>query len=153
VAGVGCFGLLGKRRPVPFALFAPSVLGLLLAYMVAYRRFGLQAGLGIIVTFALGGAIPFFARMRSPALRWTSKHVAKYSYGVYLFHTPCIWIAFGKLHRLGVIGSCLSLLVLVAITSIAAYHLIEDPLIRVGRRLASQLSGASEASRQAVPAP
>ena len=50
VAGVGCFGLLRRSRPLPFALFPLALFGLLLAYMAAYRRIGLQAGLGIIVT-------------------------------------------------------------------------------------------------------
>jgi peptidoglycan/LPS O-acetylase OafA/YrhL len=153
VAGIACFGLLGKRRPVPFFFFPLAVLVLLLAYMTAYRRFGLQAGLGILATFSVGAMLPFFARMRSPALKWTSQTVAKYSYGIYLFHTPCIWIAFGKMSGLGVVGSSFCLLALIGATSAVGYHLIEEPLIRVGRRLAAQLTGTAAVTRSVVPVP
>lgn len=152
VAGVGCFGLLRRSRPLPFAIFPPAVFGLLLAYMATYHRIGLQAGLGIIATFAIGGMIPLFARMRSPALRSTSKNVAKYSYGVYLFHGPCIWIAFGKFSRFGLVGSSICLVALLAAISVLAYHLIENPLIRVGRQLAARLLGAPAATPSVVSA-
>jgi peptidoglycan/LPS O-acetylase OafA/YrhL len=72
--------------------------------------------------------------------------VAKYSYGIYLFHTPCIWLAFGKGRALGTVASTFCLIALVAASSALSYHLIEDPLIRVGKRVASRMTIRSAAS-------
>lgn len=139
VAGVGCFGLLRTRRPLAFACLPAFIGALLLAYMVAYSRFGLQAGLGILATLCLAAVIPLVATTRSIWLKRASQKVAQYSYGVYLFHVPCIWIAFGKLRWLGTAGSCLALVLLVAVASVAAYHLIEEPFIRLGKRVAGKV--------------
>jgi peptidoglycan/LPS O-acetylase OafA/YrhL len=140
VAGVLCFGLLRNSRPVPAALLPVTIIATLLAYMVVYGRFGMQAGLGIFVTLGLGCSLPWFAPIRSLALRAVSHTVAKYSYGTYLFHSLCIWLAFGKWHALGPAGSSICMVLLIAATSVASYHLIERPLIRVGQRLAARIT-------------
>jgi peptidoglycan/LPS O-acetylase OafA/YrhL len=145
VAGVLGFGLLGDRRPLPF-LGLPMFLALaLVAYMFAYGRVGLQAGLAIPTTLALAILLPRFVRMKSLALRRASANVAKYSYGIYLFHSPCIWLAYVKLGFLGVVGSTLALVGLIAVAAVASFHLLEDPLIRVGHRLAARLTATSGA--------
>jgi peptidoglycan/LPS O-acetylase OafA/YrhL len=95
VAGVLCYGLLRARRPLPFAALQAVIATTLFGYMFLYARIGLQAGLGIVVTIFLGCTLPLFARLRPHWLRRGSHAVAKYSYSVYLFHAPCIWIAFG----------------------------------------------------------
>ena len=91
VAGVICYLLLKTRRPLPFWLFPLTLAALMLAYMVGYARFGMQAGLGMLVTLSLAFAIPRFAPLRAPWLRTSSHTIAKYSYGIYLFHSPCLW--------------------------------------------------------------
>ena len=140
VAGVlSVIFLLRARRPLPFVAFPPALLAGAAVYMGLYSRIGLQAGLGIGATAALALLLPRFARMRSRRLRTASHVVAKYSYGIYLFHAPCIWVAFGKLAFLGTAGSMLALVVLIAATASAAYHLLEAPMIRVGQTLARSL--------------
>jgi peptidoglycan/LPS O-acetylase OafA/YrhL len=64
--------------------------------------------------------------------------IAKYSYGVYLCHMFCLWLAFIHLHALPIpvqglifIGALLTLPILL-------YKLIEEPWIRVGASLADQ---------------
>lgn len=140
VAGVGCFGLLRSHRPLGFRYLPLLVSILLLAYMTAYTRFGLQAGLGILVTLAVGALIPLFATMQIGWLRRLSSTVAKYSFGVYLFHVPCIWIAFGKLRSLGTVCSSVCFVAMVAAASVLFYHLVEDVFIRIGKGIANRVS-------------
>jgi peptidoglycan/LPS O-acetylase OafA/YrhL len=70
--------------------------------------------------------------------------IAKYSYGIYLCHTPALWLAYRKLAlpdwQRGVVA-----LLLTAAASVACYHAIEEPLIRVGTRLAARLPASSGA--------
>jgi peptidoglycan/LPS O-acetylase OafA/YrhL len=143
VAGVLCYGLLKDRRPLPYQLFPVTVIAVLLAYMAVYGLVGMQAGLGIFVTLGLACAIPSFAPLRGPALRLVSHTIAKYSYGTYLFHSLCIWLAFGEWRSLGLVGSWLCVGVLIAATSVASYHVIERPLIRVGQGLAARITSQS----------
>jgi peptidoglycan/LPS O-acetylase OafA/YrhL len=139
VAGVLCYGLLGQRRRLPFPVFPAVVIGLLLGNMIAYARIGKQAGLGIAVTLVLALAIPLCARMSSRALRRASHAVAKYSYGIYLFHPPCIWLVFSKLRGIGLGASLVCLGALIAATAMLSYRFIEAPLIRVGHGLAARI--------------
>lgn len=140
VAGVICYLLLKARRPLPFWLFPATLAVILGAYMVGYARFGMQAGLGIIATLVLAFAIPSFAPMRARWLRRSTHSVAKYSYGIYLFHSPCLWLAFGKLHFLGPFGSVLAFVVLLTAVVVLGYHALEAPMIAVGRRVARNLA-------------
>jgi peptidoglycan/LPS O-acetylase OafA/YrhL len=139
VAGILCYGLLGARRSLPFILFPLTVLAALFADMIAYGRVGLQGGWGIIITGLLACLIPRFARMRGGVLRRASHTLAKYSYGIYLFHLPCMWFAFRKVHGLGPGGSAILALALVAVVSILGYQFIEAPLIRFGQGLAVRI--------------
>lgn len=153
VAGVACFGLLKDRRPLAFFWMPVFVAGLLVVYMAAYTRFGLQAGLGIGVTFCLATMIPSVKPMSSSKLRRVSHIVAKYSYGIYLFHVPCIWLAFGKFNSLGLPGSFVSLLLMIGAASVVSYHLLEDPFVRLGKRIAKKITGAKlHVSSSRVPA-
>jgi len=139
VAGVLCYGLLSSSRRLPFALFPVTVVASLLAYMAAYGRVGKQAGLGILVTIVLACLIPRFSRMRSDRLRRASHAVAKYSYGIYLFHVPCMWFGFDKARALGLVGSSILTLLLIAATSMLGYRYIEAPLIRFGQSVAGRI--------------
>jgi peptidoglycan/LPS O-acetylase OafA/YrhL len=154
VAGVLCFTLVGRPRGLPFWLFPIAILGSLAAYMAAYARVGMQAGLGIFVTLGLACAIPSFARLRSVCLKKVSHAIAKYSYGIYLFHVPCIWLTFGKLAFLGPLGSAVSLIVAVGLTSFAAFRLVEDPMIRLGQTFSARIArGDRTIDPRMTPAP
>jgi peptidoglycan/LPS O-acetylase OafA/YrhL len=140
VAGVICYLLLKARRPLPFWMLPVTLTAILGGYMVAYARFGMQAGLGIIATLVLAFAIPSFTPMRANWLRRSTHAVAKYSYGIYLFHSPCIWLAFGKLHFLGPLGSALAFVVMLTTVVVLGYHALEAPMIAAGRRVARNLA-------------
>lgn len=153
VAGVASFGFLRERRSLAFLWMPVLVAALLVAYMAAYTRFGLQAGLGIGATFCLATIIPSVKPMNSTWARRVSQIVAKYSYGIYLFHVPCIWLAFGKLRSLGIVGSSLAFLLMVGMGSVISYHLIEEPFVRLGKRLATKVArGGSTVATSQMPA-
>jgi peptidoglycan/LPS O-acetylase OafA/YrhL len=65
--------------------------------------------------------------------------IARYSYGIYLAHFILIWLAFDHLAaapwsaRLAVFGATL-----IAVP-VALYHLIEQPMIRIGERVAMSM--------------
>jgi peptidoglycan/LPS O-acetylase OafA/YrhL len=78
--------------------------------------------------------------MRASPLTKSSGLVAKYSYGIYLFHLFGLWLAFLLLP--GYLSSIVRIVVAVAVTavaSVASFHAIEDPLIGTGKKIASRL--------------
>ncbi|MDB5855702.1 MAG: hypothetical protein JWR22_3743 [Herminiimonas sp.] len=98
----------------------------------------------------LGLLIPRCRELQSQLLRRAGKSVAKYSYGIYLVHSPLIGFAFHYLDRQPVIlqwGVFLSGLVLLPYF---AFHLIESPGIRMGRMLAQRLLTERRIPKQAI---
>ena len=87
---------------------------------------------------ALGLTIPWFGEMRWRGLTWPAKVIAKYSYGIYLSHVIIIVTVFD--FGLSPLPSWLLLLGAAIVLPLAMYHLIEDPMIRVGRRVAGHLT-------------
>lgn len=105
----------------------------------------------------LGTAIPLFSEIRSAFIAKTAKIIARYSYSVYLTHFPImIWVMFRPdleerpyfrylpsmpvirhhalpLHAILIVG-------ITAVASFALYHLVEEPGIELGRRLASRMA-------------
>jgi peptidoglycan/LPS O-acetylase OafA/YrhL len=82
-----------------------------------------------------------FPRVQEIAEGWFSKSchlVAKYSYGIYLSNLFACWIGFQLLGLHSVAAQILVTLATTAVASVVTYHLIEDPLIEVGRRLAER---------------
>lgn len=104
---------------------------------------------GWILCLLLGVAIPHFAEIQNSFLCRCSHLIATYSYGIYISHQFCIWLAFGVLAgaslwaRLGVFASSL------VCFPIVLYHVVEKPMIRVGVRLAHS---SRERTAVAVPA-
>jgi peptidoglycan/LPS O-acetylase OafA/YrhL len=99
----------------------------------------------------LGLAVPFFSRISSPLLAAPSHFIAKYSYGIYLTHFFCIWFAF---ERLGNFSALVKIPVFIALSvglPVLFYHLLEEPLIRVGKRVAKTYSRATRPSSAVAP--
>ncbi len=86
-----------------------------------------------------GLAIPLFADLKTRWLNAVSKKIAKYSYGIYVYHVPILWFCFVRLRMLSLVLNASLAAFLIAAISIALYHLVEDPAIRVGERLATRL--------------
>jgi len=86
----------------------------------------------------VGLAIPWFREIRWGWLKTAGKLVAQYSYGIYLSHSAAIWLCFAywptRWAALNLLGS----VVLTGTVSVATYHLLEQPGIELGKRVAER---------------
>jgi len=83
----------------------------------------------------LGLAIPSFRELTAFWIVRPAEQIAKYSYGVYLFHVPAIVLCLRFLPRLPIVPKIALALVFTSAISFLAFHVIENPLIRIGKRL------------------
>jgi len=100
--------------------------------------------------FCLGLAIPLFREIQWSAVTTASRIIARYSYGIYLTHFPIMLFVmsdrrypqFKVIHQLPHLKhyarpvDTALVLVLTAVASLALYHLIENPGIRLGQKVA-----------------
>lgn len=142
-AGVIAYRLLKTVRPCFKAwLWCPAVLVAVVLYVQTPYSDGNWLK-NALVCLAIGGLIPLF-RENSGILASAAAKIAKYSYGIYLCHTPILWLVYRKWAMPGwerpvwlIIGT--------GVVSVACYHWIEDPLIRVGARLAEKWPATNRA--------
>lgn len=98
-----------------------------------------------LVCLAVGLTIPWLREMRAPRLNSACKFIAKYSYGIYLFHPPLMWLAFRTLEDWHPLAQwSLFLSSLVVLTGLG-YHLVELPMIRLGLRWSARSTDAKPA--------
>jgi peptidoglycan/LPS O-acetylase OafA/YrhL len=65
-------------------------------------------------------------------LKILSANIATYSYGIYLGHSFCIWLALGVFH------SWTLFLIMIVTLPVVLYHALERPAIQFGIRLANR---------------
>jgi peptidoglycan/LPS O-acetylase OafA/YrhL len=83
-------------------------------------------------------AINLFGDSNNKYLNAVAEKVALYSYGMYLFHLPILYLVFvvlGIHHKL--FGTFLFVVLTMAVSA-TTYHFIESPFIEIGRRLSSR---------------
>lgn len=83
---------------------------------------------------ALGVLIAFSREIRSIWILYIAKYVARYSFGIYLFHVPCIDWVFGRWEIESPVMQWMAFLALVISLPVISYHCIEKPLLEKGRR-------------------
>lgn len=92
----------------------------------------------------LGVSLPCFQAVKATWLTKPAHYIAKYSYGLYLCHIPAIAVG---LHFFAG-HSLFTQFGIFAFTAVFAavlfYHLVEEPMIGVGRRVASHFESGSE---------
>jgi peptidoglycan/LPS O-acetylase OafA/YrhL len=86
----------------------------------------------------IGLLIGFFGEVKCHFVRRASYEIAKYSYGIYLSHLPIMWLAFDRMAAYPRALQWTTFAVLSCLMPLAAYHLIESPLIRVGGVVANR---------------
>ena len=109
---------------------------LLLLWAVFLLHPGWREGDGICLLAGL--ALPAFHQIRSPWLNQASHALAKYSYGLYLMHPFAIVLGVYLLPHRPPALQLLVILLSLAGLSVAAYHALELPMIRLGSRLAQR---------------
>jgi peptidoglycan/LPS O-acetylase OafA/YrhL len=120
---------------IPAGAWMPFLGALALVFVALESAVGghhvlMQAAICLVV----GVAIPTFAQSTNVAFNRATHAIAKYSYGIYLFHLPALWLAFYALPLESRLAQALIALVTLATLAIGGYHLIEAPLIRRGAR-------------------
>ena len=140
LGGVYAYASRSDRRPEIPAVFWP--VALLLWFRMVAQLLGIpsrEIPVQGIACLALGAAIPLFEDSRSRTFNAITATIAKYSYGIYLCHLPVLW----ALHRVWTPQHEFLGYVLwaggTALTSFLLFHLVEDPMIRLGKRLAASL--------------
>lgn len=137
LSGVLCFALEKQQRARLPASWWPWFL---LALCLGYSAANIDAmrpifWLSWVGCFALGITINLFRESTSRSLNELTKSLARYSYGLYLWHVPVLHLIFGVVRvRSPFVGS-LVFFPLTLAAAVVSYHLIEAPLIGVGRRL------------------
>lgn len=137
MAGVLAYALRSSPQRLPGWSWCVFLLGVIAIYIaVEDATPGVHHGLlQWLICLAIGLAIPLFRQTSDGVLNRCAQWIAKYSYGIYLFHCIALWIACYQLPLpLGMQWGCFVLL-LVAM-SVGSYHWLEQPAIRLGAKLA-----------------
>jgi hypothetical protein len=108
-----------------------------IAAVTAFFLQGPSPERGWICCLLVGLVFPQFREMPDSWLRKLCHQVARYSYGIYLTHFICIWLAFVLLAALPVGVQWAALLVSLFVFPIVLYHMIEEPMIGLAYRLSS----------------
>jgi peptidoglycan/LPS O-acetylase OafA/YrhL len=133
---------LGKERTfkLPGATWPAAVIILLslhaVSMMSAYADFDRS---DFVFCMFLGAVIPNINNLQTSTVTAICRTIAKYSYGIYLCHDPVLWFAFVKIGSLPIVIQWMTLIALMVGLPVAGYHLIEAPMIGVGRRIAATL--------------
>ena len=93
-----------------------------------------------VIALAVGASVAFFKEQPNSYVNVTTHNIAKYSYGIYLGHTFCIWLAFSFLHSVPWYVQGLIFAALVITIPTASFYAIESPGIRIGKRIADFLT-------------
>jgi len=146
VPGVMAFALCRKCSPRLNRLLWPVFL-ILLVWL-----FMLHASLksSWMICLLLGLAVPFFKEQTNTVVNALTYRIAKYSYGIYLGHTLCLWLAFAVLRSSPWPARYMVFAVAIVAIPWAAYVFVEHPGIQAGKRLSERLA-TSPARRDRAP--
>jgi peptidoglycan/LPS O-acetylase OafA/YrhL len=146
--GVIAYYLARRFRPmIPHYWWVPALLAISAVFMF---RPSWEAGWPTCLM--LGLMIPFFHDIPDGFLRRSGAAVAKYSYGLYLWHTVAIYLAFVKLGSLPPIVQFLAFTAMMMVVPVALFRYIEDPLLKLGGRIADKVVTPYRAPKQALAA-
>jgi peptidoglycan/LPS O-acetylase OafA/YrhL len=160
LAGVFAWRLIQVRRPsLPGRAWVVFLLALVVVYrVVGFLRphgmgaFGSRHCFNILSDWlfcaAAGLAVPFFLQVHNACLKSISKQIARYSYGIYVSHCPALWLCLVRFRTGSAIVSAALAVLLTALVAVLLYHCLEDPGIRLGKRLASGIRAVSPLNTQ-----
>jgi peptidoglycan/LPS O-acetylase OafA/YrhL len=93
---------------------------------------------GWLICLAIGSGVSFFREMRESTLTHVTAKIARYSYGMYLFHYFAIWVGFVVFRNAGMMLQAAIFVAVLGCLSVGMYHAVEAPLIAVGARIAQK---------------
>jgi peptidoglycan/LPS O-acetylase OafA/YrhL len=136
VPGVLAYSLSRRRGgsiPAGVLFGAAGMVALIFPALVA--RGVRQQYLGPLICLLLGVLIPFCSEIKNTLLSRAGKVIARYSYGVYLTHLWAYELAFDAGRSLPLLARIMVFSVCLCVLAAAAYHLIEQPGMRLGKRV------------------
>jgi peptidoglycan/LPS O-acetylase OafA/YrhL len=135
LSGIIAYRLTRTRSlELPAWMFPAAAAGITALYLSGpnYRR-------GWVCSLLLGVCIPQFKEISATMARTVFKVIARYSYGIYLAHFAGIWLAFEACARMPMWVQFMVLLATLTSVPFVLYHTIEEPMIRMGAKLAAKL--------------
>ncbi len=99
---------------------------------------------GWTFTLLLGLSLPLFRQCTWRPLMTVSHLVARYSYGLYLCHFAAIAVAIHFMAGQNTVLRVIAFFAVLIGLSVFFYHAVEEPMIRVGSRLARRLGRGPE---------
>ncbi len=144
MGGMIAYRLLGRVRVrFPSFLWPLSILGCMLLRCLLLQGILIDtarnAAVNATVCLLVGLGIPLFAEVQSRWLRYLTHQLAKYSYGIYLLHIPSLAFVFKYLPLQPLSVKIIAFVAITGSASVITFHLIEKPLIQVGRSAAQKV--------------
>jgi peptidoglycan/LPS O-acetylase OafA/YrhL len=155
ISGVMAYQYIFKQRrqpSLPAFTWPAAVVILTMLYVAAvkFSRVASDVPVGWAMCLLLGCMIPQWREIAFPAFARGVKEIARYSYGIYLFHNPAIWVSFIVLKDQHPVIQWGTLAVLMVVVPVAAFHTIESPLIEWGKRVARLVSSRTPLAERAA---
>jgi peptidoglycan/LPS O-acetylase OafA/YrhL len=126
----------GWLWPLGFAAVCP-------VWMLASRQYNMFYRWAFCLV--LGSAIPWFRQVDWNWLTVPAKLVARYSYGIYLSHIALMMLCFRGLVWHSGAAMWVAFVALALGTPVAMYHLLEHPMIGIGRNVTARRSARAVA--------
>jgi peptidoglycan/LPS O-acetylase OafA/YrhL len=150
MAGVIAYALRDRvAASLPALLWLPTILVLIGVYVAiewvtaGIHHLALQAGFCLM----LGLCIPLIRQSTFEGFNRVAHMLARYSYGIYLFHCIALWIGYyGIAPESEALKALVSLTALV-LMAVASYHWLEAPMVRLGARLSRPRASLQPASQ------
>lgn len=147
MGGVLAYTLSGQRKfRLSSKYWLPALIVLCATYMTVQSFLHIRfMPTGWVTCLALGAGIPLFVDSTAARLNQVAAQIAKYSYGIYLFHPIALW--FGCVHLDLPFGAqwAVAALMLTAM-SVAGYHWIEKPAIDYGAVVSARIRRRPDAA-------
>jgi peptidoglycan/LPS O-acetylase OafA/YrhL len=141
LGGVIAWRLEDRVRPRFPALFFPGAVACVsVAWLTTGREYNMYHRW--VFCLLLGLTLPHFEDLRSPWIVRPAKVLAKYSYGIYMSHTIALAIAFGLITGVAPPVRWVVFAIFAIALPFLMYHVVENPMIRLGQRIAKRVSAS-----------
>jgi peptidoglycan/LPS O-acetylase OafA/YrhL len=145
IAGVTAYQYILKQRKepsLPSFTWPVAVVAVASFYVFSVKASHIASDVpvGWVICLLLGWMIPQWREIQFAPFGHAVKNIAKYSYGIYLFHNPAIWVSFVLLKGQSPVLQWSVLTALMVAIPVAVFHAIESPLIEVGKRFSKLLT-------------